>query len=176
MTAKKKIRVYSNEHSVSHKTTLGNTWTWKKNPYEPECYLDIELETYNQEMRASVGFRRMFLDDATLFIKDADTIKLWGLQEVQEYILSVEEIKNLVVNGTMEELEDFLMYAPNSMLYSIEMVCTETEITDRRKLRMIRAYTGKDLEEFYADLEAEGKTVENFNKPKARQPRAKMQF
>ncbi len=177
--ASKKIKIYSNEHSVSHSPTsdkIGREWIWRKNPYEKECYIEVEVDHFRHEMRNSVGFRRLFEDDATLFIKDEALIKEWDLEEIQEYILDVDALKHLVFEGSLSELEDFVMYAPQSMIDSIEVICTENELTDRKKIKLIRDYTGKDLEEYYTDLEAEGKTIEEVNKPKARQPRVKREI
>lgn len=175
--AKKTVRVFSNEYSVSHmpkNEKYGNYWVWNKNPYEKECYLDIAIDDFNFEMRTSIGFRRMFEEDATLFIKDVDLIREWNLEEVTDYILDIEGLKELIFEKPMSELEEFLMYAPQSMIDNIDLVCTEKELTDRRKLKLIKDYTGKDLEEYYKDLEEAGKTLEEPTaKPKARQPRSK---
>ena len=45
----------------------------------------------------------------------------------------------------------FLQYAPQAMIDNIEVVCTAKELTDRNKIKLIRKFTGKDLEEFYND-------------------------
>lgn len=175
--ARKKVRIFSNEYSVSHmprNEKYGRYWLWEKNPYEKDCWIEVDVEDFNFEMRTSLGFRRMFMEDAVLYIKDADLIKEWGLQEVDEYILDVEGLKELVFEKSIEDLEDFLMYAPQSMIDNIEVVCTEKELTDTRKLKLIKDYTGKDIEEYYKDLELEGKTVEeSTNQAKIRQPRKK---
>lgn len=175
--ARKKVRIFSNEYSVSHmprNEKYGRYWLWEKNPYEKDCWIEVDVDDFNHEMRTSLGFRRMFMEDAVLYIKDGDLIKEWGLQEVDEYILDVEGLKELVFEKSIEDLEDFLMYAPQSMIDNIEVVCTEKELTDTRKLKLIKDYTGKDIEEYYKDLELEGKTVEeSINQTKVRQPRKK---
>ena len=175
--ARKKVRIFSNEYSVSHmprNEKYGRYWLWEIDPYENDCWIEVDVEDFNFEMRTSLGFRRMFMEDAVLYIKDADLIKEWGLQEVDEYILDVEGLKELVFEKSIEDLEDFLMYAPQSMIDNVEVVCTEKELTDTRKLKLIKDYTGKDIEEYYKDLELEGKTVEeSTNQTKVRQPRKK---
>lgn len=179
MVQRKKVRIFSNEYSVSHvpkSDKYGAHWTWKKNPYESECYIEVDIEDFNLEMRISTGFRRMFVEEGVLYIKDADLIKQWGLQEIDQYILNVEELKDLVFNGTIDQLEEFLKYAPQSMLDNIEIICTSKELPNRDKIKLIKSYTGKDLEEYYRDIEAEGKEVESTNideSKKARKPRKK---
>ena len=46
------------------------------------------------------------------------------------------------------------------MIDNIALICTETELTDIRKIRLYKEYTGKDLAEFYEDNANTG-TVEN---------------
>ena len=46
------------------------------------------------------------------------------------------------------------------MIDNISLICTETELTDIRKIRLYKEYTGKDLAEFYED-NANTSTVEN---------------
>ncbi len=177
--AKKMVRIYSNEHSVSHEPTsdkIGREWKWVKNPYEKDCYIDVEADHFRHEMRNSIGFRRLFTEDAVLFIKDEALVEEWGLEDIQEYILDVDSLTDLVFNGTLTELEDYLMYAPQSMIDNIEVICTTTELTDTKKIRLIHSYTGKNLGEFYEDLQAEGQVVGDITKPKARQPRVKREI
>lgn len=178
--AKKKVKIFSNEYSVSHMTNNNNKkayWLWEKNPYEKDCWIEVDVDDFNFEMRVSIGFRRMFMEDAVLYIKDADLIKEWGLSEIDEYILDIEGLKTLLFEKSIDDLEDFLMYAPQAMIDNIEVVCTEKELTDTKKLKLIKDYTGKDISEYYRDLELEGKTIESQNetktKTKARQPRQK---
>ena len=175
--AKKRVRIFSNEYSVSHvpaNEKYGRYWLWEKNPYEKECYIDVDVDDFNYEMRTSIGFRRMFTDYGTLFIKDADLIKTWDLEEVDEYMLDIEGLKELVFNKTIAELEEYLMYAPESMIENIPVICTEKELTDTKKIKLIKDYTGKDMQEYYTDAEAEGVAIEEKTmKPKARQPRSK---
>lgn len=170
----KTVRVYSNSPSVSHKP-FGTTfyWLWEQNPYEDECYLDLEKKELEDEMRRSIGFRRMF-ERGILNVKEPDILKRFRLDDTDEYIMNNKQLQEFINNSTVDEFEEFLQYAPQAMLDNIEVVCTSNELTDRNKIKLIKKYTGKDLEEFYNDKaideEKDGKPVEVETK-KGRQPR-----
>lgn len=173
--AKKMVKIFSNELSVSHipQGGKGLYWLWEKSPYEDECYIEVEAEDFRFEMRNRIGFRRMFAEDGTLFIKDADLIKEFNLSDIDEYILTNDELTELVFNGSVDKLEEFLQYAPQSMIDNIQPICTAKELTDRKKIKLIKEYTGKDLNEFYDDAENMGEIKDGTDQVATKQPRKK---
>jgi hypothetical protein len=150
-TTSKTIRVYSNSESVSHQPSNGDLyWLWKQNPYEENCYLDIDRKLFETEMRKSIGLRKMF-EKGILSIKEAAVLEAFRLKDVDEYVLDKKTLANFIENSTVEKFEDFLKFAPQAMIDNIEVICTSKELTDRRKTKLFKEYTGKDLEEFYDD-------------------------
>lgn len=172
MASAKTIKVYSNSDSVSHQPSNGNIyWLWEKNPYEDECYLELDRKEFENEMRKSFGLRRMF-EYGILCVKESTFLEKFNLKDIDEYILSNNDLEKFIEDSSIEDFEDYLEYAPKTMLDNIEIICTHKELTDRRKLKLFRQYTGKDLQEFYEDQEdEEGKPVET---KKGRQPRKKV--
>jgi hypothetical protein len=167
----KTIRVYSNSSSVSHRP-YGTTfyWLWEQNPYEDECYLDLDRKEFEEEMRRSVGLRKMF-EKGILSIKDSAILEAFKLDNIDEYIMNNKQLEDFIESSTVSEFEEFLQFAPQAMIDNIEVVCTAKELTDRNKIKLFRKYTGKDLEEFYDDKADEGEKISKPEVKKGRQPR-----
>lgn len=173
MATSKLIKVYSNSDSVSHQPSNGNMyWLWERNPYEDECFLELERKEFETEMRKSIGLRKMF-EEGILSVKDEDVLEKFKLKDIDEYVMDKKQLENFIEESTLEEFEDFLKYAPQAMIINIETICTSKELTDRKKIKLFKQYTGKDLQEFYEDNE--DKEIVEVNKPsKGRQPRKKI--
>ena len=167
----KTVRVYSNSPSVSHRP-FGTTfyWLWEHNPYEDECYLDLDKKEFEEEMRRSVGLRKMF-EKGILSVKESAILEKFKLDNLDEYVMNNKQLEEFIDNATVSEFEDFLQFAPQAMIDNIEVVCTSKELTDRNKIKLFRKYTGKDLEEFYDDKADEGKEISKPETKKGRQPR-----
>lgn len=170
--ASKLIKVYSNSDSVSHQPSNGNMyWLWERNPYEDECFLELERKEFETEMRKSIGLRKMF-EEGILSVKDEDVLEKFKLKDIDEYVMDKKQLEIFIEESTLGEFEDFLRYAPQAMIINIETICTSKELTDRKKIKLFKQYTGKDLQEFYEDNEDEENVA--VNKPKGRQPRKKI--
>lgn len=171
MAVSKNIRVYSNSASVSHQPTNGNVyWLWEENPYEDECYLDLDRKLFESEVRKSIGLRIM-LERGILAVKEENFLGKFNLATEDEYIMNKKELEQFVNDSTIEEFEDYVNYAPQAMIDNIELIGTQVEITDRRKLKIFKEYTGKDLEEYYEDNDKVEKPLEKAKK--GRKPKAK---
>lgn len=167
----KTIRVYSNSSSVSHQP-FGTTfyWLWEQNPYEDECYLDLDRKEFEDEMRRSIGLRRMF-EKGILSIKESAILEKFKLDNLDEYVMNNKQLEKFVEDSTVSEFEDFLQFAPQAMIDNIEVICTTKELTDRNKIKLFRKYTGKDLEEFYNDKAETGEETLVTETKRGRQPR-----
>ena len=171
--ASKLIKIYCNSDSVSHQPSNGNMyWLWEQNPYESECFLEIDRKEFETEMRKSIGLRKMF-EEGILSVKDENVLEKFKLKEIDEYIMDKTQLEKFIEESTFEEFDDFLQYAPQAMIANIEVICTSKELTDRKKIKLFKQYTGKDLQEFYEDNEEED--IVAVNKPsKGRKPRKKI--
>ncbi len=165
------IRVYSNSPSVSHQP-FGTTfyWLWEQNPYEEECYLDLDRKEFENEMRRSVGLRKMF-EKGILNIKESAILEMFKLDNLDEYVMNNKQLEEFIDNSTVSDFEDFLQFAPQAMIDNIETICTSKELTDRNKIKLFKRYTGKDLEEFYDDKAPTGEETPKTEVKKGRQPR-----
>ena len=157
------VRVWCMEESVSHVPVSDRhapMILWKRNPYENECYVDVKRKLLEAELRGSTGFRYM-VENGTLKIKDQDIIRDFNLEDLGEYVKDKDDLREFVLTCTEDELEDYLQYAPDTMLLNIESIFTKTELNSRAKIKMIKSYTGVDLEEFYKDMDEEGVDVKS---------------
>lgn len=152
------IKIYSNEKSVSHQPRNGEIyWLWDSNIAGDETYIEKTREEVTRELRESSGFRKMF-ELGILVVKDKEIVEEYRLNCLNEYIKNMAELKEFIVSSTIEQFEDYCMYAPEAMLQNIATICTENELTDTRKIKIYKDYTGKDLSEFYADNEDSGES------------------
>jgi hypothetical protein len=167
----KEIRIYSNSESVSHQPSNGDMyWLWEQNPYESECFLDLDRKQFEVEMRKSVGLRKMF-EMGILSVKESAVLEKFKLEGVDEYIMDRKKLENFIDESNVSDFEDFLQFAPQAMIDSVETICTSKELTDRNKIKLFKKYTGKDLEEFYDDKADVGEEVPKAEAKKGRQPR-----
>lgn len=80
-----------------------------------------------------------------LFIQDAEAIKSLGMKVENEYFLSVEEVIELLKNGSIEQFKDTLDYAPKGILDIIKDQAVKLPLNDYAKREAIRAKTGFDV-------------------------------
>lgn len=154
------IKIFSNESSVSHQPRNGEIyWLWEKNPYENECYIEKTREEIERELRQSKGLRKLF-EMGSLVLKDKDLVEKFGLNCLDEYVKSIDELKEFVDTCSIAEFEDYCEYAPQSMIDNIAVIYTKTEMIDTRKIRIYKEFTGKDLTEFYEDNANTGTVAE----------------
>lgn len=65
------------------------------------------------------------------------------LGEVEpEYYYTEEEVKDLLENGTLEQLEDCLDFAPEGVIDLVKKVAVKIELNDMKKRKAIFAATG----------------------------------
>ena len=175
--AKKKVRVYNySGHSVSHKPENSLAYLRWNIIDGVESALDIDEEVLIGEIDRSIGFRRMF-DDATLVIKDKTIREKYNMGDLDEYILDLTQVEEVVFDKDRDKLEDLLQYAPDTVVETVVEVCMKRELKDRDKLKLIKEYTGKDVEAYYIDMEKEknGKPIDEEVKTSStgRKPRQK---
>lgn len=80
-----------------------------------------------------------------LIIEDKDVLKELGLAVEPEYFYNEEEIKNLFVNGTLDEFLDCLDFAPDGVLDTIKYLAVNMPLNDVAKRQAILDKTGFDV-------------------------------
>lgn len=96
------------------------------------------------ELKSSDGGARLL--EEYLVINDKDAIKLLDLQPEPEYFYGKEEVEKLLTEGSLDQLEDCLNFAPEGVIDLIKEVALKMELPDTRKRALIARKTGYNLD------------------------------
>ena len=76
-----------------------------------------------------------------LVIENEEALLL-NLEVEPEYFYSEEEVKTILLNGTLDQLEDMLNFAPDGIIEIVKKLAISLEILDIHKRDMISEKTG----------------------------------
>lgn len=77
-----------------------------------------------------------------LVINSKDALSALNMEVEPEYFYSAEDVENLLFNGSLEQLEDALNFAPEGVINLIKDIAVKKEVPDMRKRDLITAKTG----------------------------------
>ena len=108
-----------------------------------------------------------------LIVKNEDAMKALGIHVEQEYYYTEAEVKNILLNGTMDEFLDCLDFAPEGVLDLLKKMAVDLPLNDVAKRDAILEKTGFNVSKaieikntkFDGD---EGNTIEHAEAPKRR--------
>ena len=80
-----------------------------------------------------------------LIIEDKDALAYLNMEVEPEYYYSEKEVKEILLNGSLDQLEDTLNFAPEGVIEMIKKLAVELEIPDTRKREMIYKKTGMNI-------------------------------
>lgn len=104
------------------------------------CIPAIEIRQLNY----STGGRVLLQD--YLSIRNRELAEEIGIQEFdQEYSWDDADIERVLISGSEEELEDALDFAPRGIIDSIVDKAVKIKLPDNNKRKLIKDYTGKDV-------------------------------
>lgn len=103
-----------------------------------------------------------------LIVNNTDALSALNIEVEPEYFYTEIEIKKILSEGTLDELEDCLNFAPEGVIDLVKKIAVEEEIPDVRKRDLISEKTGFNInsaisvnhimkEEDIADAETEVK-------------------
>lgn len=81
-----------------------------------------------------------------LVIGDKAALDFLEMQPEPEYYYSEKEIKKLLTEGSLDQLEDCLNFAPEGVLNLLKDMALEMEIPDVRKRKLIAQKTGFNID------------------------------
>lgn len=111
------------------------------------------------------GGQTMIQDCLIIHNKDA-VMEL--LNDVEpEYFYTEEDIKNLLLNGSLDQLLDCLDYAPNGAVDLVKSMAVKLKINDIAKRNAIKEKTNFDVSKAI-EINEESEKVDDNNKPTAR--------
>ena len=93
-----------------------------------------------RKLSYSIG-GKVILDEYLVIHSNEAVAELLGTVE-PEYYYSEEDVRNLLANGSLDELKDCLDFAPEGTIDLVKKVAVETELNDIRKREAIKASTG----------------------------------
>lgn len=80
-----------------------------------------------------------------LVIEDENARKELGLEVEPEYLYTRDDIRNLLFTGTLDQLEDFLNFAPEGAIQIARDIAIDEALPDVRKRDMISKKTGFEI-------------------------------
>ena len=80
-----------------------------------------------------------------LVVQDASALKYLNMQVEPEYNYTEKDIKNLLLNGSLDQLKDFLDFAPEGAIEIAKEIAVNEEIPDIRKRDAISEATGFNI-------------------------------
>lgn len=81
-----------------------------------------------------------------LMIKDSDALAALDMEVEPEYFYTEEEIKKILLSGSIEQLEDTLNFAPDGVIELIKSLAVKLEIPDTRKRELITQKTDFNID------------------------------
>ena len=98
-----------------------------------------ELEQLNFQPGGNVLLRDY------LFLQDPEAAKTFIGKVEPEYNMTAVEVKELILNGSMDEWLDCLDFAPEGVIDLIKTLSVELPLTDTRKMQAFKEKKGIDL-------------------------------
>lgn len=86
-----------------------------------------------------------FLLKHLLIVNDADALSALNMEVEPEYFYTEDTIKELLLTGSMDQLEDTLNFAPEGVIDLIKKISVDIELPDMRKREMISKKTGFNI-------------------------------
>jgi len=80
-----------------------------------------------------------------LIVEDQDALSILNMQVEPEYNYTESDIRNILLNGTLDQLRDFLDFAPAGGIEICKDIAVKEEIPDVRKRDIISQVTGFDI-------------------------------
>ena len=90
-----------------------------------------------------------------LQIKDAEAIEDLGMNIEPEYNMSAEDVKKLMVEGSLDAFLDCLDFAPEGVIQIIRDLSVKLPLNDVAKRKAIKDKTGFDVDRAIANIQAE---------------------
>ena len=111
--------------------------------FEPGEVKKIPLEELKQLSYAPGG---EYILKNCLMIDDKSALEVLNMEVEPEYFYTDADIKKLLLEGTLDQLEDTLNFAPGGVIEILKKTAVELEIPDVRKRKLISEKTGFNID------------------------------
>lgn len=79
-------------------------------------------------------------------INDKDALSALQIETEPEYFYTEAEVKKLLTEGSLDQLEDCLNFAPEGVIELIKKISVEMELPDMRKRKLITSKIGFNID------------------------------
>lgn len=112
--------------------------------FAPNEVKNVPLEELKQLQYVSGGD---YLLKHCLLINDEDALEVLNMRNLEpEYFYTEDIIKKLLEEGTLDQLEDCLNFAPDGVVDLIKTMAVKIELPDTRKRKLITEKTGLNID------------------------------
>lgn len=80
-----------------------------------------------------------------LVIEDKEVLEMLNMQVEPEYFYTEEDVKDILFNGSYDEVADFLDFAPEGAIEIAKQIAVEEKLPDMNKRKMISEKTGLNI-------------------------------
>ena len=81
-----------------------------------------------------------------LVVENAEALKMLNMQVEVEYSYTEADIRNVLLNGTLDQVKDFLDFAPEGAIEIAKEIAVKEELPDTRKRAAISEATGFNID------------------------------
>lgn len=81
-----------------------------------------------------------------LIVNNTDALSALNLEVEPEYFYTETEVRKILTEGSLDQLEDCLNFAPEGVLDLIKKIAVEEELPDTRKRKLISEKTGFNID------------------------------
>ena len=120
--------------------TIPDRGLWRN--FTPGETKKIELEELRQLQYQPGG---EYILNNLLVIENEEALALLNMKVEPEYNYTEDDIRNLLFNGSLDQLKDFLDFAPQGAIDIAREIAVKEEIPDIRKRDAISAATGFNI-------------------------------
>jgi len=90
-----------------------------------------------------------------LQIQEDNLLREFNMPMQPEYYMSEDQVKNLLLHGTLDEFLDCLDFAPEGVLQLVKTFAVSLPLSDYEKRKVLKEKTGFDVDAAIANKEAE---------------------
>lgn len=112
--------------------------------FSPKETKKIDIEELKQLQYVEGGD---YLLKHFLIINNKSALEALNMEDVEpEYFYTEKEIEELLTNGSLDQLEDTLNFAPEGVIELIKTMAVSMELPDTRKRKLISEKTGLNID------------------------------
>lgn len=131
--------------SVRNRNNGSTGYTLDNNFHRDFNYNETKRVPFKELRELQYAPGGQFILDNYLVVEDQDALELLNMKVEPEYFYTEEKVKDILFNGSVDVVADFLDFAPLGAIDLAKKIAIEQEIPDVRKRDLISAKTGLNI-------------------------------